>query len=271
MTTRLRKVLIVLLGLGAMAAAQYVNPQKMTDLRQYVPADAVDVRTTRIEPELWAVSWTEWRGVTVAKSHVLVVRTPRAKPFHVVWDSGPFQGEGTAIQPYPQFKYNGYPLVFVSVTRGVRQTELFVLGTQQKSIRVLIHINSAGFDVEPMGKQKLPVLVEHFDPSMIDVPQLYRWTGEKFCDCSRQFPEFYKFRYQSYGMDWQTFSPSLAINFARLAWLGGDTALAKTVLEQARRQLGNKNGALSGATRRQLGEVTTEIARGHSTGACAPK
>ncbi len=271
MATRVRKILIVLLALSAMAAAQTVNPQKLDDLRQWVPADAVDVRTMELGPELWAVSWTEWQGVTVAKSHVLVIQTPRAKPFHVVWDSGPFRGEGTAIQPYPQFKFDGHPLVFVSVTTGLRQTELFVLGSQEKSVRVLLHTNSAGFDVEPMGKQKLPVLVEHFDPSMIDVPQLYRWTGEKFCDCSREFPEFYKFRYQSYGMDWQTFTPSIAINFARLAWLGGNTELAREALAQARKQLSNKSDTLSETTRRQLDGVTAEIARGHGATACGPE
>ena len=104
---------------------------------------------------------------------------------------------------------------------GAAASGLLVVGVSANSAYNLGSIDANYFDFVALGGVTL--LVAHEDANVLDVPHLYKWTGESFVDNSTEHPEFYrklvaKLRREQ---DVSQFAPAVRQNFAELVKLAG--------------------------------------------------
>lgn len=126
------------------------------------------------------------------------------------------------------------PLALVERQTGAASSQLDVIGKAAGRIVRLLQIDGFKFDVVPLDESRLPFIIAHTDASVLDVPDIYRWNGDRFVEDSAAHSEYYR---QRLGEDKnilpENSSGVVLVNLARIAILSGDETEAKTILTEA--------------------------------------
>lgn len=125
-------------------------------------------------------------------------------------------------------------IALVQRQTGAASSELQVVGKAAGHFAVLFHADGFKFDVASLDGSKLPFIIVHSDASILDVPDIFRWTGSRFVEDSRAHRSYYR---DLLAQDRKTVrsdaSAPFLINLSRIATLAGDRTAAQDLLRDA--------------------------------------
>jgi hypothetical protein len=168
------------------------------------------------------------------QSQIVVFQTDTHGTAKFLWQS--FLGNSYApqIRFVEEITVQGLPLALVERQTGAASSQLDVIGKVAGRIVRLLQIDGFKFDVVHLGGSKLPFIIAHTDASVLDVPDIYRWTGRRFEEDSAAHSDYYR---QCLAKDKSALpedsSAVVLVNLARIAVLSGDRTEAKAILTDA--------------------------------------
>lgn len=167
-------------------------------------------------------------------SQIIVFQADKRGSATPLWQSHIENAYSPQIRFIPEIVSQGLPLVLVERQTGAASSQLDVIGKTTGHVGRLLQIDGFQFDVETLDGSKLPVIIAHRDASILDVPAIYRWSGDRFVDDSRIHRTFYQ---ELLKHDKEKLPPDASaivlLNLSKIAVLAGDLAEAKTILDNA--------------------------------------
>jgi len=218
---------LLLLATGSQLLTAQASNRERSDLREavatYVPAGTTDLSVGKVIAPHGSVflvaAWSFASAGGRDASVIVVEQVEQAR--HLIGRFSVPYGYLPSIVVKSEFTFHGTPVAMVETQFGAAASGLLVVGVSANSAYNLGSIDANYFDFVALGGVTL--LVAHEDANVLDVPHLYKWTGESFVDNSTEHPEFYrklvaKLRREQ---DVSQFAPAVRQNFAELVKLAG--------------------------------------------------
>lgn len=195
-------------------------------------------------------------------SEIIVFETDRQGISKLLWQSPLDNLYSPRIRFIPEVKAQGLPVVLVERQIGASSSELDVIGRSGGHIASLTEIDGFKFDIAPLDGSKLPFIVTHRDADILDVPDIYRWNGNRFVEDSASHPGYYR---KLLADDKTTLparpSAAVLINLSRIAVLSGDRTTAKKILDEALANEHSKGRQANPGTLQLIGKALRNLAR----------
>lgn len=196
-------------------------------------------------------------------SQIVVFQTGREGNARVLWQSPLDYAYSPRIQFAPEITVEGVPLALVERQTGAASSQLDVVGKASGRVVHLLRIDSYKFDVQRLDGSKLPFIIAHNDASILDVPEIYRWTGGHFVKDSVSHPDYYRrLLAEDKAKLPANLSGVVSVNLSRIAVLAGNRTEAKAILDEALSKERGKGDAANKETLRLITEALGALAGG---------
>ena len=185
-------------------------------------------------PEIKILSWTVPAEELGYVSQVVVLRTAGPGAPVRLWQSSPDLSYRPKVSFLSEIAPHGVPLALVQRQTGAAAAELDVIGRANGHFGRLLQIDGFRFEVQRIGRDRMSSIVAHTDASLLDVPQIYSWSGSHFIDDSAGHPAYYRtlLAQDQKSLPHDT-SPAVLLRLSRIAVLAGDPDAARKTLENA--------------------------------------
>lgn len=179
-------------------------------------------------PEITILSWTVPAEELGYVSQIVVLRTAGPGAPVRLWQSSPDLSYGPKVSFLSEIAPHGVPLALVQRQTGAAAAELDVIGQANGRFGRLLQIDGFRFEVQRIGRDRMWSIVAHTDASLLDVPQIYSWSGSHFIDDSAGHPA-----YSRPEIAPARHRPAVLLRLSRIAVLAGDSDAARKILEGA--------------------------------------
>src|SRR5579863_1426905 len=175
------------------------------------------------------------------------------------------------IRFIPEITQQGIPLALIERQTGAASSQLDVIGRKNGRVARLLKIDGFKFDVEQLEGGELPFVIAHSDASILDVPEIYRWSDGRFVEDNACHPAYYR---QLLAEDKESLSGNssgaVLINLSRIALLAGERNEARAILIEALSRERSKGHAADQETFRLVKKALNALALPLDTRACPP-
>lgn len=186
------------------------------------------------DPALRIVCWSVPDQNAGSLSQIVVLATSNRGGSKMLWQSGIDSSYSPGIRFISEFRTGNLEVGLVERQTGAGSSELDAVGKLGKQFIRLFHADGFQFDVKNLDPGRPAVLIVHRDPSLLDVPAIYRWSGRRFKDDSVSHPGYYQ---QLLIEDARTLpsdaSPEVLLHLSQIAALAGDRTRASAILRSA--------------------------------------
>lgn len=167
-------------------------------------------------------------------SQIVVLEDGRAGVSRLLWQSRLDNSYSPQIRFVPEIRVQGLPLVLVERQTGAGSSELDAIGKVVGGFARLFHVDGFRFDVATLDGSDRPLIAAHRDASILDVPYIYRWDGKRFVEDRTSHRRYYRKLLADDAKNLPS-NPSAAVlvNLAQIAFLSGDRATSKRLLDDA--------------------------------------
>ena len=194
-------------------------------------------------------------------SQIDVVETDHRGIAKLLWQSPLEYSYSPQIRFIQEITEQGMPLALVERQTGAASSQLDVLGKTNGRVVRLLQIDGFKFDVEHLEGANLPFIIAHSDASILDVPEIYRWSDGRFVDDSASHPTYYQ---ELLAEDRATLAENssgvVLINLSRIAALAGDRNEARSILLEALSRERSKENAANQETLRLIKKALHALA-----------
>lgn len=195
-------------------------------------------------------------------SQITVFQTDSEGMTKILWQSALDNSYSPQIRFMEEITVQGLPLALVERQTGAASSQLDIIGKAAGRVIRLLEIDGFKFDIEHFEGDKLPSVVAHTDASILDVPEIYKWSGTRFVEDSASHPNYYR-RLLDEDRDTlpEDSSGVVLVNLARIAALSGDRNAAKAILTDALSRERSKGGAANEETLRLINKALQALER----------